>query len=620
MAKLNGVKTLDMANGEIMKVEYNGEVYARVGTKDGRPGDLGLRIKDNRNFAKVGEFYPITANEDGPLRFSDDVGATPYVAEGLEKFVYFRKVNEPLSVGDTVKLTIAEGNRPKFGWGGVSNGDVGKVVAVYEHKVVVDFPAQDQWGAAPSELTKVMVESAPVQSDEAYALVTDREPKAGDFVKFAEDGFDDDYDLTVGKYYEIIEIDACADAIILDDDGDEHDTSGDDFEVYEKAVVESNGWKKGDKVRHKRSGRVVEVFAYQPEKRTQGFDAGMTFMGQLKGFTYLTESGREQWEHIDNYELITEETRHAEQITHNGATYTIVDRKAQPGDVVYVTKDAEGTDEIPTDANYLVDANGKIESKSGYSYDVYPRSYNRTPANVKVYEPQVASVAAEKPLSVGDYAKVVVAGTIYNVYGIAKGEIVEIIKVDESETPYQMKSLLNGEIRWAKTSHIVRATDEEVTKAKAELEFASINEGDYVKIIDETGGHGFKIGEIVKIKHKSSYDFTAEYLDGSDYWYVGADEIEKASEEEEVAQIRAKQAEHVRWAAIGRKPNEFKKGDIVITTEDDIYSEGTIAEVGDVDHPKASFRIIANGKQFGNWTGSYGVKLITPVEARFDRQ
>ncbi|WP_127506863.1 hypothetical protein [Paenibacillus humicus] len=84
------------------------------------------------------------------------------------------------NVGDTVKLTVADGKTPRLGWGGVKNGEVGTVKRVGSSTVTVDFPSQSRWNADPSELTKVSAEeSQPGRnpkfgdfSDGDYALVT----------------------------------------------------------------------------------------------------------------------------------------------------------------------------------------------------------------------------------------------------------------------------------------------------------------------------------------------------------------------------------------------------------------------------------------------------------------
>ena len=482
MAKLSGVKTLDMTNGEVTKVEYNGEVYAKVDGK-AQVGDI-VQVVDGFGRLEAGDFGEVVHDNCRDITVPDGVGHRVIYRGKPDRVIVFRKVN-----------------------------------------------------AAP------------------YALVTDREPKAGDFVKFSQEYVDDDTDLTAGKYYKI------------------------------KAV----------------NGAFVKFDDDEIDERFKN----------------------PQHDGVEVYEKVAK----SETITHNGATYTLVDRKAQPGDVVVF---------METDSDYFT--NGKpygpvtkrmtvVDDEGDDCLPVYLGYHNRTPANVKVYEPKVAPVVSKKPLQaentalrVGDYAKVINA-SYYTMDGFVDGEIVKIIessygegdkdyrvsKLDEKRTGYILKS----------PEYIVRATDEEVAKAHEEQKFASINEGDYVKIIAKNHGHRFKIGAIVIIKSKSSYDFSAEKLDGSDYWYVGVEEIEKLSAEE-ADKISAEQADVERWAAIGRKPNEFKKGDIVRE------ECGNVGEVDEVE-PKGYFSAergltvdFFDGTDM--WTYKHHCELITPVEARFDRQ
>lgn len=71
-----------------------------------------------------------------------------------------------------------------------------------------------------------------------FRKVEGREPRVGDYVKF----FEDDLDITAGKYYEIIDVDDDGDFVFLDDDGDNQyaflDYLGEDFEVFEKVGSE----------------------------------------------------------------------------------------------------------------------------------------------------------------------------------------------------------------------------------------------------------------------------------------------------------------------------------------------------------------------------------------------
>lgn len=72
------------------------------------------------------------------------------------------KTPEPaFSVGDTVKLTVADGKSPHYGWGEVKNGDVGEVIDVLSDKVRVKFPKQNRWNGKPGELTKLTQQEDP---------------------------------------------------------------------------------------------------------------------------------------------------------------------------------------------------------------------------------------------------------------------------------------------------------------------------------------------------------------------------------------------------------------------------------------------------------------------------
>src|SRR5690625_3062998 len=80
-------------------------------------------------------------------------------------------------VGDRVRLNIPEGKTPEYYWGAASNGDVGTVVEVCEHKVVVNFPKQSYWNALPSELELITIDE--------YEEATEKDApfKPGDIVE-----------------------------------------------------------------------------------------------------------------------------------------------------------------------------------------------------------------------------------------------------------------------------------------------------------------------------------------------------------------------------------------------------------------------------------------------------
>lgn len=217
MAKLAGVKTLDMVNGEITKVAYNGAEYERV-EGPGQPGDIGLRISEPMTFVSLGHFYPVIY--DSGLRYIDDDGDLMGVQPGT--FSFFRKVS-------------------------ASQPSLEDRVSTNEKDI---------------ESLKSDVAALKGETKTEYVRIDKSEAKAGDFVKFDE--APNEF-LTAGKYYEIYRVDGCGDPQIRDDDGDGFDTyCADDFEVYRKvsaAEPKPERLKVGDyaKVVRNESGHYAEI-------------------------------------------------------------------------------------------------------------------------------------------------------------------------------------------------------------------------------------------------------------------------------------------------------------------------------------------------------------------------
>ncbi|MEC0490085.1 hypothetical protein [Bacillus licheniformis] len=216
MSKLTGVKTLDMVNGEITKVAYDGAEYERV-EGPGQPGDIGLRISKPMTFVSLGHFYPVIY--DSGLRYIDDDGDLMGVQPGT--FSFFRKVS-------------------------ASQPSLEDRVSTNEKGI---------------ESLKSDVAALKGEAKTEYVRIDKSEAKAGDFVKFpnATSSY-----LTSDKYYEIYRVDVCGDPQIYDDDGDSYDTCGKRFEVYRKvsaAEPKPERLKVGDyvKVVGNESGHYAEI-------------------------------------------------------------------------------------------------------------------------------------------------------------------------------------------------------------------------------------------------------------------------------------------------------------------------------------------------------------------------
>jgi hypothetical protein len=146
----------------------------------------------------------------------------------------------------------------------------------------------------------------------------------------------------------------------------------------------------------------------------------------------------------------------------------------------------------------------------------------------------------------------------------------------------------------------------EEDEVKAELKV-----GDYAKVVEHDNDNYFggKPGDIVKIVEIRDGFYRTEELDGGNYdgnpW-AKKEALVRATDEEVV---------QARWAKIGRKPGEFKEGDIVRVTDDcgGRVRVGTIAEVVYIDSD-GDFTV--RDEDGDDWYVE--AELIVPVEQRFD--
>lgn len=187
MAKLNGVKTLDMVNGEITKVAYGGAEYVKA---EGLPkmGDLVLADKGGYDIT-YGAFYKITEDADhaDDVRFLDDVDDERVRDD--DDYVLFCKVSASTDPSLEERVSSAEG-----------------------------------------EIESLKSDVAKLKGEAGYVRIDADEANVGDYVKFDDPP---DY-LTDEEYYEIVRFDSYRDPWITDDDGDEYDASNRDFVFYRK--------------------------------------------------------------------------------------------------------------------------------------------------------------------------------------------------------------------------------------------------------------------------------------------------------------------------------------------------------------------------------------------------
>ncbi|MED3832975.1 hypothetical protein [Peribacillus frigoritolerans] len=249
------------------------------------------------------------------------------------------------------------------------------------------------------------------------------------------------------------------------------------------------------------------------------------------------------------------------------------------------------------------------------------------PAAVKADEvceevPQEAT--EEKPLNIGDYVKVVNERRSC----FEQDDILKITDYDGEH--FSGVRISDGFDHYVDSEgEVVHATDEEIAEAKAKVKRPKI--GDVVVI---TGNKEFfsrgsvnNVGDVGKISREGDNggSFGVEVPGNltvsncthkSEVRLANAEEIrtyETAVSEVEKAEVEAKKTE--RWAKIGRKPNEFKKGDIVRVKEY-VMGDGSGIEVVE-SGPRGD---LSGGNYYFGDSATLGkhLELIAPVEAKFN--
>jgi hypothetical protein len=243
-----------------------------------------------------------------------------------------------------------------------------------------------------------------------------------------------------------------------------------------------------------------------------------------------------------------------------------------------------------SDDPHVIDDDGDGFDAGGCNYEVFER----------------VACAEERPFKVGDYVKIIKS------VGGREGSIAEITDVNVQGYDYELTLVSNARKFGAYTYCVAKATDEEVA-------FAKFAKGDKVRLIDGGGVHplnGFKNGEIYTVEtpkhyHSKTHGHMVE-MKTSDgvLGYATPTQLEKLSE--------AKAQEAAKWAKIGRKPSEFKKGDIVhvINSSGSSQRDGNIGEIAHIDGVLC--RVNSLDITRGNFLRKDQIELITPVEHRFD--
>ncbi|WP_340028949.1 hypothetical protein MHB71_04860 [Paenibacillus sp. FSL H7-0940] len=470
--------------------------------------------------------------------------------------------------------------------------------------------------------------------DVTYRKV-DRKAQAGDIVKALKN----EEDITGGAFYAVQE--ERGRHTFYDNENDSRPVTLRDcpelFEVYapisepatqpqtDTITFEGATWRKVDRV-----VREGDAIKFTDEDRSSYLTEAELYVVNEVDFNsdpHITDDDEDSYDAGgDDYEVYEKVAGEKAQ------EYREVKRKANVGERIKIVAAEQSGGLYEDGEEYVVsDAdrwnNGRAVSVRGVNNAIYHREY-------VVLEPVTMSAEPTKPerLAVGDYARYVRGGS----NAMVTGDIVEITEVDRSFVPYRVKRLTDGNTAWAPVDKLIRATDEEVAAVKdPRSQFAA---GDKVRLV--SGGKawpltGFEDGEVYTVSnpinsyHKGTrVEIKTGGLRGfalpSDIVKLTAAEI--AEIERKQAEEAAKRAEETKWNAIGRKVNEYKRGDIVeiIRKHDSFRGVGTVEDGGDdgnIGVRMASKAYVAGVRYYSAFEDSGDtITLIVPVEQRFDRE
>jgi len=298
----------------------------------------------------------------------------------------------------------------------------------------------------------------------------------------------------------------------------------------------------------------------------------------------------------------TQVKKFEETIEFEGATYCKVEREAREGDVVI--SNAKSSSFVTKGKPYKVtSSDGDLILNGGTSHAIDLYNVGRTRETVDVYEPIEQAKYVPKE---GDIV-VITGNTSSHTNSI--GDIGKVGKEEPLDDGGVKVYVPGGPLCAIRTKpcDIRKATPAEVEKYEQAMKDANkpkLKAGDYVKITrelshyDNNGAYEIveKNGNLGVIDEDG--DFNSGAITAGEYEIVDA--------------------ETAKWAKIGRKPNEFKKGDVVrvlgVCSGHEIAGQlGEIVIADGTDQP--SVRAVYNDELIELWTR---VELVAPVESLFN--
>lgn len=213
--------------------------------------------------------------------------------------------------------------------------------------------------------------------------------------------------------------------------------------------------------------------------------------------------------------------------------------------------------------------------------------------------------SAEPTFSAGDRVKTLADGECGDVLAGEVGEITDTDAAEGDESdPYTIR------VDTEDDHDYFRPQDLELVTYKP-------SEGDIVVITANTNHSRNEVGDIGKVGNVYLNTANVDVLERPDSLTVNGNLTKFSEMRPATAEEKAQYEAAVKFAKLGRKPGEFKKGDIVMTHDFDNGHKDVIGEVTSADNSgrplvKARYK---DGRTISLFSQS---SLIAPVESRVD--
>lgn len=570
------------------------------------------------------------------------IPAVNVTVDGVE----FRKVDRKAQAGDIVKALVSSLDVEAGAFYGIvfdKHGaadfldDAGDVNGRADSD---GYPEEFEVYAPVSGVTTEIPSAAEITFDNAQYRKVDRSAREGDVIVFTEEA---DY-VTEGTPYLVNEIDSADDAQITDDDGDDFDTCGSAFDVYEKVSAETTV--RGVQYREvKRQARAGETVKMTDDDRADGWAEGDTFIvakiDSDGDAVFKDNDGDTRYKDKDYYVVLepinaqakAEPERlsvgdYAKVITKEGGILSGFD----VGDVIQIVENPYE----PGDCHFRV---MNFNGRTGYA----DKERGLTPATAEEVSAAQAKAqrVAQRKLAVGPFADGGFAQIIDRTKSLAMSAADTDGYVKVSVEPYGRYALSlrkpNGDYSgYCNADALRQIAEEEYNAGVAPKPKFSVGDSVQINVPEsETTRYGralvknSEIGTVTKVIGERVTVTFPSYGGGwdgiaSELTKVSAEEIAaQASIEKEAQEAEEKRREELKWATIGRKVGEFKRGDIVsfVKTGGE-KGVGTVEDSGSVDDC-IGVRVGAQPYDGEKYRGVFfdegdSATLITPVEQRFD--